>query len=116
MLDAMLVIAITFLGSTISAALLPWRKPDIYNASPIARYNVLGIPLITVAAVAFGVFLVFCIYQWFFNDLYGVNNGQSLIYMLILYAIALAMYVGFRLYRRSQGMDLNMVYSEIPED
>jgi amino acid transporter len=115
-LDAVLVIAITFLGSTISAALMPWLKPDIYNASPIARYNVIGIPLITVAAAAFGGFLIFCIYQWFFNDLYGVNNTQSLIYMLVLYAIALAMYVGFRLYRRTQGINLNMVYSEIPED
>jgi basic amino acid/polyamine antiporter, APA family len=115
-LDAVLVIAITFLGSTVSAALMPWLKPDIYNASPIARYRVFGLPLITVVSVAFGVFLVFCLYQWFFNDLYGVNNGQSMIYMLILYAIAFALYVGFRLLRRAQGMDLNMVYDEIPEE
>jgi basic amino acid/polyamine antiporter, APA family len=115
-LDAVLVIAITFLGSTVSAALMPWLKPDIYNASPIARYRILGLPLITVVSAAFGIFLVFCLYQWFFNDLYGVNNGQSLIYMLILYAIALGIYVGFRLLRRAQGMDLNMVYDEIPEE
>ena len=115
-LDAVLVIAITFLGSTVAAAVLPWRRPDIYNASPIARYRVLGVPLITVAAVAFGGFLVFCLLEWFFNDTYGVNNGRSLIYMLILYAVALALYVGFRLYRRAQGMNLDMVYSEIPED
>ena len=115
-LDAVLVIAITFLGSTVSAALMPWLKPDIYNASPIARYRILGLPMITVVSAAFGGFLVFCIYQWFFNDLYGVNNGQSLIYMLILYAIAFAMYVGFRLLRRAQGMDLAMVYDEIPEE
>ncbi len=115
-LDAVLVIAITFLGSAIAAAVLPWRRPEIYNASPIARYNVLGVPLITVAAVAFIAFLVFCLYKWFTDVTYGVNNGQSLIYMLILYAVALAMYVGFRLLRRAQGMDLKMVYSEIPED
>src|SRR5918998_1043812 len=115
-LDAVLVIAITFLGSTVSAALMPWLKPDIYNASPIARYRILGLPLITVVSAAFGGFLVFCIYQWFFNDLYGVNNGQSMIYMLILYAIALGIYVGFRLLRRAQGMDLKMVYDEIPEE
>ena len=36
--------------------------------------------------------------------------------MLILYVIALAIYVGFRLLRRAQGMDLNMVYDEIPEE
>jgi basic amino acid/polyamine antiporter, APA family len=115
-LDAVLVIAITFLGSTVSAALMPWLKPDIYNASPIARYRILGVPLITVTSVAFGGFLIFCLLAWLFNDTYGVNNSQSLIYMLILYAIALGLYVGFRLLRRAQGMDLAMVYDEIPEE
>jgi amino acid transporter len=115
-LDAVLVIAITFLGSAISAAVLPWRKPDIYNASPIAHYNILGIPLVTVSSVAFAIFLVFCLYQWLTNATYGVTYASSLIYMLILYAIALAMYLGFRLYRRAQGINLNMVYDEIPEE
>jgi basic amino acid/polyamine antiporter, APA family len=115
-LDATLVIATTFLGSAIAAAVLPWRKPEIYNASPIARYNVLGIPLITVAASMFSIFLVFCLYKWLTDDTYGVNNGQSLIYMLILYGVALALYVAFRLIRRAQGMDLNMVSEEVPEE
>ncbi|MDP8946673.1 MAG: hypothetical protein M3N09_01045 [Actinomycetota bacterium] len=96
--------------------MLPKRKPETYSASPIARYNVLGIPLVTVAAVAFAVFLVFCLIKWMTDATYGVNNGQSLIYMLILYGVALGLYVGFRRYRRAQGMDLNMVYSEIPEE
>src|SRR5215208_5558046 len=115
-LDATLVIATTFLGSAIAAAVLPWRRPDIYNASPIARYNVLGIPLVTAAASLFSLFLVFCLIKWLTDDTYGVNNGQSLIYMAVLYGVALAMYVGFRLLRRAQGMDLNMVYDEIPEE
>jgi Icc-related predicted phosphoesterase len=29
---------------------------------------------------------------------------------------ALVMYLGFRLLRRSQGINMNMVYDEIPED
>jgi amino acid transporter len=115
-LDATLVIATTFLGSAIAAAVLPWRRPEIYNASPIARYNVLGLPLVTVAATAFAVFLIFCLYKWITDSVYAVNNPQSLIYMAALYVVALALYVGFRLLRRAQGMDLNMVYSEIPED
>jgi amino acid transporter len=115
-LDATLVIALTFLGSAVAAAVLPWRRPEIYNASPIARYNVLGVPLITVAAAAFALFLVFCLFKWLTDATYGINNGQSLIYMVALYAVALGLYVGFRLYRRAQGMDLNMVYSEIPEE
>jgi basic amino acid/polyamine antiporter, APA family len=115
-LDATLVIAITFLGSAIAAAVLPWRRPDIYNASPIARYTVLGIPLVTVAAVAFAVFLLFCLFKWITDATYGVNNLQSLIYMLALYTVALVLYVTFRLIRRAQGIDLKMVYGEIPEE
>ena len=115
-LDATLVISLTFFGSAIAAAVLPWRKPEIYNASPIARYNILGIPLITVSAVLFAVFLAFCLYQWISREVYGVNNPQSLVYMLVLYVVALVMYVGFRLVRRAQGIDLKMVYDEIPED
>ena len=115
-LDATLVIAITFLGSAIAAAVLPWRRPDIYRASPIARYNVLGIPLVTVAAVAFAVFLLFCLFKWITDATYGVNNLQSLIYMVALYTVALVLYVTFRLIRRAQGIDLKMVYGEIPEE
>ena len=115
-LDATLVIALTFFGSAIAAAVLPWRRPEIYNASPIARYNILGIPLITVSAVLFAVFLIFCFYQWLSRDVYQVNNPASLVYMLVLYAVAIGLYVGFRLYRRFQGIDLTMVYGEIPEE
>ena len=115
-LDATLVIAITFAGSAIAAAILPWRKPQIYNASPIARYRVAGIPLITVAAVGFLVILGFALYKWFQDNVYGVNNHSSLWYMGALYLAALVIYVGSRLYRRWQGLDLKMVYGEIPAE
>ncbi len=115
-LDATLVIAVTFLGSTIAAAILPWRKPEIYKASPIAKYTVLGIPLITFAATLFIVFLVFCLFKWLEDDTYGVNDGGSLIFMGSLYALALVIFAGSRIYRRRQGMDLSMSYGEIPAE
>jgi APA family basic amino acid/polyamine antiporter len=115
-LDATLVIAITFLGSAVAAAILPWRRAEIYNASPIARYKVLGIPLITFAAGAFIVFLGFCLYKWFQDDVYGVNKHSSLYFMGGMYVLAIVIYVGSKFYRRSQGMDLNMVYGEIPAE
>jgi amino acid transporter len=113
-LDATLVIAITFLGTTVSAAILPWRKPEIYNASPIAKYKVLGLPLITFAALMFTILLVFALVKWFSDSAYGVNNGSSLIYVGCLYAVAIIIYVVSRYVRRRQGMDLSMVYGEIP--
>jgi basic amino acid/polyamine antiporter, APA family len=115
-LDATLVIAVTFVGSTVAAGILPWRKPDIYNASPIAKYKVAGIPLITAAAVLFLAFLGFCIYKWLQDGVYGSNNHDSLIYMGCLYGVALLIFVGSRIVRRRQGLDMSMVYGEIPAE
>ncbi len=114
--DATLVIAITFAGSAIAAAVLPYRKPQIYNASPIARYKVAGLPLITAAALAFLVILGFALYKWFQDDIYGVNNSSSLWYMGALYAAAIVIYALSWLYRRRQGLNLKMVYDEIPAE
>jgi basic amino acid/polyamine antiporter, APA family len=115
-LAATMVIAITFAGSAIAAAVLPWRKPEIYNASPIARYRVAGLPLITVTAIGFLALLVFCLYKWLQDDVYGLNDSGSLIYMGILYLVALGIYVGSRLLRRRQGIDMTMVHKEIPAE
>ena len=113
-----LVIAVTYLGSTVAAILLPYTKPDLYRASPIARYQVAGIPLITLAGIIFGGFLVFLLYAWLVDphDLYGIGwkNTSSLIFMGVLYLLALGIYVGFRAYRTRQGIDVSKIYAEIP--
>ncbi len=115
-----LVIAVTYLGTTISAIVLPYTKPDLYNASPIAKYKVLGLPLITVAGVIFGGFLIFLLYQWIFdpNALYGIgiSNTSSVIYMLSMYALAAVIYFGFKSARKRQGIDLDKVHAEIPAE
>ena len=113
-LDATVVIAITYLGTTLSAIVLPWRKPDIYRASPIARYELAGIPLVTLSGVVFGAFLLFCGYKWFFDSAYGVNHRASLYYMAVLYVIAIAIYVISRVARAREGIDLAKINSEIP--
>ena len=120
-----LVIAVTYLGSTVAAILLPFTKPDLYKASPIAKYKVAGVPLISVAGVIFGVFLVFLLYEWLLdpNALYGIGwsinpdglkNTTSLIFMGILYLLALGIYLGFRIYRKRQGIDIGKIHQEIP--
>jgi basic amino acid/polyamine antiporter, APA family len=116
-LAATFVIAVTFAGSAIAAAILPWRRPEIYNASPIARYSVRGIPLITIAAAGFLVILGFAIYEWSTNAVYGIdwtNFRNSFYYMFALYGLALAIYLVSRFIRRSQGIDMSMVHREIP--
>ncbi len=113
-----LVIAVTFLGTTIAAILLPYTKKELYEASPIAKYRVAGIPLITIAGVIFAAFLLYLLYQWLVdpNELYGISyrNTASMIFMLVMYGLALIIFLAARFYRRRQGIDLRLVYKEIP--
>jgi putative Mn2+ efflux pump MntP len=190
-LDATLVIALTFLGTTVAAMILPWRSKDVYEGSPIAKYKtpswlgylglllflvggvymiyqsftygysaltnlagldtlsilmaivvailtvvnavvilwllyyigkrILGgdkVPLITFAGFIFFLFLDWLLIEWLWDPdfLYGIGwqNSSSMLFMIFNYALALAIYLGFSAYRRSQGIDVNKVYQEIP--
>src|SRR6266566_717715 len=116
-LDATAVIAVTFLGTVIAAIILPWRRKDIYDASPIARYKVGGIPLITITGVITAAFLVFLIWEWSFNptNLYytAVNASiPSVIYFAATYVVALVIYLVARYVRSRQGIDLSRIHHE----
>jgi amino acid transporter len=113
-LDAVLVIAVTFLFSSIAVVLLPWRKPDLWRASPASRIKVFGVPIVPVAGVITVGLLVFNLVEWLSNANYFVNSHNSLIYMGGMYVLAIAIYVVARLVRRRQGIDLGLVNKEIP--
>jgi APA family basic amino acid/polyamine antiporter len=117
-LDAALVIAVTFLGSAFAATILPWWKPQIYRNSPVARYTIAGLPLISVAGAITVLFLLWTLYEWLTNSLYGigVGNSQSIIWLGVLYGVAAAVYVVARLVRRAQGIDLEAIHAEIPAE
>jgi len=113
-LDATLVIAVTFFGTSIAAMILPWRKPHLYQNSPIARYKVAGIPLITVSGFLTALFIGFNLYEWFTNANYAVNDKTSLRFMGVMYLLAIVIYVVAYFVRRSQGINLKAIYEEIP--
>jgi basic amino acid/polyamine antiporter, APA family len=113
-LDATLVIAVTYLFSAIAVVILPLRKPDLWFASPASKIKVAGVPVVPVAGVVTIALLVFNLYEWLSNDLYGVNHGGSLVYMGAMYVLAIMIYVGARVVRSRQGIDLSLINKEIP--
>jgi APA family basic amino acid/polyamine antiporter len=113
-LDATLVIAVTYLFSAIAVVILPWRKPDLWQASPASKVKVLGVPVVPVSGVITVGLLVFNLWEWLWNKTYGVNNPSSLYYMLGMYVLAIVIYVAARIVRRRQGIDLRLINKEIP--
>jgi basic amino acid/polyamine antiporter, APA family len=125
-LDATSVLALTFFATTVAAIILPWRRKDLYDASPIASFKIAGFPAITIVGIVTAVFLLFMLYEWFFNNvnLYGTSfqatasggspTGYSFWYFVATYIVAIAIYVGARIVRSRQGIDLRRIHHEIP--
>jgi basic amino acid/polyamine antiporter, APA family len=113
-LDATLVIAVTYLFSAIAVVILPWRRPELWAASPASRFKFLGVPIVLAAGWVTIALLGFCLYEWFSNSLYFVNNKSSLVFMGAMYLLAVVVYVFARLIRKRQGIDLGLINKEIP--
>jgi len=112
--DATAVIAITYLGTVIAAIILPWRRKDLYENSPIARYKIGGVPMITLAGIVSAVFLIGMLYEWAHWSLYGSNSPDSAKYFGFTYVAAVVIYVVAFIVRRRQGIDLRRIHHEIP--
>ena len=113
-LDATLVIAVTYLFSSIAVVILPWRKPDLWRASPASKVKVLGVPIVPVSGLITIGLLVFCLVEWLSNANYFVNNKSSLVYMGAMYVLAIVVFIVARVVRRRQGIDLGLINKEIP--
>jgi hypothetical protein len=103
-----------YFGTAVAAAILPYRRKDLYEGSPIAGYKVGPIPLVTIAGVIMALFMAWLTYMWASNSTYAVNSPSSFYMMLGLYVIAIVLYFGFKAYRKKQGFDMDKIYTTIP--
>jgi len=87
-LDATVVIAITFLGSTIAGTIMPWRAKDVFDGSPIAKYKM---PtwvswLVTILYAVFAVYLIYVSLQYAWTILSGIGtlNADGLTWFVVI--------------------------------
>ena len=112
-LDATLVIAVTFFGTSIAATILPWWKPEIFDNSPIAHHEAASsaAPGDHHDHPRLGPSSCGCPTRC---TAIGVGNTTSILFLGAVYGVAALLYIVARLYRRSQGVDLDAIHSEIP--
>jgi amino acid transporter len=113
-LDATLAIAAMYLITCIAAAIFPFRRKSMFEASPIARYKVGRVPAITIAGAIMAAYLFYLLVLWAKDPSYGINNAISAIYLGATYVGSAILYYGMKAYRKRQGIDINRIYGEIP--
>lgn len=90
-LDATLVIAVTFLGTAVAAMILPWRSKETFEGSPIAKFNVPSwlAYLATVILVVGGLYLVYISFNYGLAVLTNMVGLPSLKVAMALLVFAL---------------------------
>lgn len=98
----------------LAGVFFPYKRPDLYEKSPLAGKTVFGLPIMTV-----GCFLGFLAAQFYFWTLFFDPNaaGHDPTQVAIVagvFVIGLAFYYVMKMIRRSQGIDVTLAFKEIP--
>ena len=112
--DATFGIIIMFLFTGLAFMVMKWRARSIWDSSSVPKGGIGGIPWMAVIAAVYVAFLVFNIYLYAKDAIYGVNNTNSAIFMGVLYIAAIVIWVVAYFVRKRQGMALEAVAKEIP--
>ena len=112
------VVCVVIVG--IAAILFPSRRPDLYQASP-ANIKFAGIPVLYIVAplaILVMLFLVWLTVTYPALALAGNpdNLWQIPAFMGMIVVIGLVLYYGAKAVRSSQGIDVDLVYRELPPE
>ncbi len=112
------VVCVVIVG--VAAFAFPIRRPDLYGSSP-ANVKFLGIPVLQIVAplsIAVVAFLTWEAWHYPALALSGNtgNRWQIPAFMGGVVVVGLLIYYIARAVRRSQGIDLELVYRELPPD
>lgn len=111
------IAAITFTFATIglSAMVFPYRRPEMYENSPISEWEVGGIPFMTVVGGITFVYMIGMLYFFFTDPLVGATATSSLVAVFGVFLIGFVIFYGMKYYRKKrQGIDIQKAYEEIP--
>jgi basic amino acid/polyamine antiporter, APA family len=105
---------------SVAAFTFPWRQRELYQGSP-ANMRLFGIPVLQIVApITFAVmcFLVWETWHYPALALSGDtgNRWQIIAFMGGIVIVGLAIYFISRAVRRRQGVDIDLVYQELPPD
>jgi basic amino acid/polyamine antiporter, APA family len=112
------VVCVVIVG--VAAFVFPFRRPDLYNSSP-ANVKLFGIPVLQIVAplsIAVVLFLTWETWHYPALALSGNtgNRWQIIAFMGGIVVVGLLIYYVARAVRKSQGIDLDLVYNELPPD
>jgi amino acid transporter len=100
----------------ITAVIVPWRRGALYRASA-AQFKILGIPAVAVAGAAavISAILIWIIYLHY--PALGLSDKSKFFtFVAVTLGLGAVYYLAAKLIRRSQGVDIDLAYAEVPPE
>ena len=110
---------VVFVFSALAAALMPFRAPKVYEASPGARYRIGNVPLVTVVGAIGTVTGAFMVGSFLFVKNLGLAYSlDALPYGIVVGTVVLGLvvYLIMRWIRSQQGIKVEYAFAEIPPE
>jgi len=114
--DGIFAMMIMEMCTCISAAIFPYRMKEAYKSSVVSKYEIAGIPLMSITGAVSVVFLLWLVYIYATMSELGVNSTLSAIFLLVVFVSGIVAYYVAKAYRKSQGIDINLVFREVPPE
>jgi amino acid transporter len=112
------IFSIAFWMASFAAILLPYRRPDLFNQAPDSvRKRIGGIPVISLLGVGnLALFTLILVASFKTPAFSGPTGGRAIAFVVGIYVVGVILYFVSRAVQKARGVDLDLLYKEIPPE
>ncbi len=107
--------------TAVAAAIFPFSKraKNIWESSPYKKWNILGIPAVTIGGIVnliyLGILFYFFLVMGLDTSLSDLIKGSLLVY-IVIWVAGILWYFYWKARNKKVGVDTNMTFGELPPD
>jgi len=108
------VATVMYIGTAVGGAIFPWTRKEVYETSPMAKFKIGNIPLITICGVIAAAFSAWMLYYYITIPGLGVASLPSELVILGIFVFWTGFFFLRRWYLKRRGIELDLAYKEVP--
>lgn len=112
------IFSVAFWIASFAAILLPYRRRDLFEQAPeVVKRKIAGIPVMTLLGVGnLALFTLILIASFDTPAFSGPTGGRSIAFVVGIYVSGVVLYFISREVQRRRGVNLDLLYKEIPPE
>ncbi len=112
------IFSVAFWMASFAAIFLPYRRRDLFEQAPEAvKRKILGVPVMTLLGIGNLILFSLILYSSFDTPAFsGPTGNRAIAFVVGIYVSGVVLYYIARAIRQSRGVNLDLLYKEIPPE